>query len=668
AALFALHPLHVQSVAWVSERKDVLSAFFWMLTLWAYVRYVHRRGWAAYGWVTAFFILGLMSKPMVVTLPFVLLLLDYWPLNRIQLAGPNNLNLKITGLLREKILLFLLAAASAGITIYVQQQGGAVKSLDVVPLAERFPNILISYVNYIIKTIYPVKLAAFYPYPDVFPWWRVTAAILTLAFITWQAIRLMHRSPYVIVGWLWFLGTLVPVIGLVQVGVQSMADRYMYLPMVGLLMVVAWGIPELISGWRYKRLWLGAPAIIAVTVLSIVTWKQAGYWKDSISLFTHAIAVTENNPVAHYNLGNSLSKNDEIDQAIAHYRKSLAINPIQPEVFLSLGLSLDKQGDADQALVCFQKAALLDPENEQAQYNLGTLLFKKGEYVQAIPHLEKAVRLDPKNDQAQFNLANTLFQEKKYDDALIHAQEAIVLNPKHEKAHQLAGTILFQQENLKKALVHFNTVLSINPSAAEAHHYSGAIFLKQKQIGKALTSLKKALTQDPGNEDVRELVRQLEAKLTDLEQRLIRELEETPGNVVLRKQLGKIYQARSLNNKAIEQYSLVISRNPESIDVLYDLASIHADEGKYAMATAYMQQAISQQPGNPAHDYNMACLYARQNQTDAALAWLKKALDKGYANWEQIRTDEDLKSIRNTKKFKRLTEKETSIQFTQKSY
>ena len=663
AALFALHPLHVQSVAWISERKDVLSAFFWMLTLWAYIRYVRRAGRTAYGWVVVFFILGLMSKPMVVTLPFVLLLLDYWPLNRIQLAGPNNLNLTITGLIREKIPLFLLSATSAGITIYVQQQGGAVKSLDVVPLTERLPNILISYVSYIIKTIYPVRLAAFYPYPDIFPWWRITAAILTLAFITWQAIRLLHRSPYMIVGWLWFLGTLVPVIGLVQVGIQSMADRYMYLPMIGLLIITAWGIPELISGWRYKRLWLVASAIIAVTVLSIVTWKQTGYWKDSISLFSHAINVTENNPVAHYNLGTALAKIGETDQAIVHYRKALAINPIQPQIYIGLGLALDKQGDADQALICFQKAAFLDPENKQAQYNLGTFLFKKGEYGQAIPHLKKAVRLDPKNDQAQFNLANTLFQTKQYDDALIHAQEAIMLNRKHEKAHQLAGTILFQQGNFKEALTHFNEVLSINPSVAEAHHYSGVIFLKQKQIDKALISIKKALIYNPDNEEVRQLVRQLEAKLTDLEQRLTQELEEDPNNVVLRKQIGKIYQAQGLDDKAIEQYKLIINRNPESIDVLYDLAALHADKGEYIIATAYMQQAVSHQPDNPTHDYNMACLYARQNQTDAALAWLKKALDKGYANWEQIRTDEDLKSIRNTKGFKRLMGKDPAIHF-----
>ncbi|MFZ2634563.1 MAG: tetratricopeptide repeat protein [Desulfosalsimonadaceae bacterium] len=656
AALFALHPLHVQSVAWVSERKDVLSAFFWMLTIWAYVRYVRRPGWAAYVWVVVFFILGLMSKPMVVTLPFVLLLLDYWPLNRIQLAGPNNLNLKITGLLGEKIPLFLLAAASAGITIYVQQQGGAVKSLDVLSLSDRLTNVLISYMNYILKTIYPAKLAAFYPFPAMFSWWEITAALITLASLTGLAIRLMIRSPYIIVGWLWFIGTLVPVIGLVQIGVQCMADRYMYLPMIGLLIIISWGIPELISNWRYKRFYLGIPAIFTVIVLSVVTWKQTGYWKDSISLFSHAISVTKNNPVAHWNMGTALSKNGKTEQAITHYQKALAINPMQPQVYISLGLALNERGDKNQALSCFEKAALLDPKNDQAQYNLGTFLFQNKRLDQAVQHLEKAVALKPDSDQAQFNLANTLFQKRQLNDALIHAEKAISINSSHEKAHQLSGIILFEQEQFNQALAQFNVALNINPNLTTAHHYKGLIFLQKKQIGKALVSLKNALISDPNNEEARQIVRHLEAKLTTSEQTLLRELEKDPDNGELCIQLGKIYQAQGFNDKAIEQYKLVIRQHPESIDALYDLVALHADQGEYTTAIAYIKQAISCQPDNPAHEYNMACLFARQNQTSSALEWLKKALDKGYENWNQIRADEDLKSIRDTQGFKRLIE------------
>lgn len=624
AAIFAIHPLHVQSVAWVSERKDVLSAFFWMLTLWAYVRYVRHHGWAAYVWVLVFFILGLMSKPMVVTLPFVLLLLDYWPLNRIQLAdSASNLKVKIISLFQEKIPLFTLSAASAAITFYVQQEGGSVKSLDVAPLAYRLPNILISYINYIIKTVYPVKLAAFYPYPNKFPWWQIAAAGVTLTAITWLTIRLMRRSPYVLVGWLWFLGTLVPVIGLVQVGIQSMADRYMYLPMIGLLVVIAWGVPELISNWRYNRLLIGVSAIIAVVILSLVAWKQTGYWNNSISLWSHAINVTKSNPVAHYNLGAAFKTNNETNQAIHHYRKALAINPIQAEVYMSLGLALDETGQTEEVLTCFQKAALLDPENDQTQYNIGTLLFKQGKYDEAIPYLEKAVRLDPENDQAQFNLANTLFQKNQHEAALIHAQKTIALNPEHEKAHQLAGTI----------------------------------YLKQKQIGKALTSFKKALLHGPENEDIRQLLEQLTAKLVNMEQQLAAKLEKDPDNPLLRKQIGKTYQMLDLNDKALEQFEWVIKRHPESIDALYDLAALYADMGRLETAADFMRQAVSLQPDNPTHAYNIACLYARQNKISAALEWLQKAIDKGYANIERISTDADLSSIRDTKFFKKITDR-----------
>ena len=658
AALFALHPLHIQSVAWISERKDVLSGFFWMLTLLAYVRYVRRPGWIAYVGVLIFFILGLLSKPMVVTLPFVMLLLDYWPLNRIQLTGlENNLRLKaFFVLLREKIPLFLLAAASAGITFYVQQKGGAVQLFDVVPLANRIYNIPISYIIYIIKTVFPFKLAAFYPYPNGFPWWEVIAAILTLLAGTVLTIRLMPRYPYIIVGWLFFIGTLVPVIGFVQVGVQSMADRYMYLPMIGLLIIAAWGIPELISNWRHNRFCLSATAILGVVILSVVTWKQTGYWKNSLSLFSHAIEVTENNFVAHANLGTALKKDGENDQAIFHFRKSLAIRPNQSDVYMALGLALDEKGNAEEALACLEKSVLLDPEYYDAQYNLGTILLKKGEWDQAISHLKKATRLDSDSDQAQFNLANAFFQKKQYQSALIHAQKAIDLNPEHEKAYLIAGAILFSQDNYQKALKYFNSVLSLNPSSAEAFQYSGTIFLKQKQIGNALEAFKNALIHDPENKEARQLIQQIDAKLAAAEQAILQKIKNGPDNPGLHLQLGKIYQAQNLNTSAVEQFKLAITRHPESIgiDALYALAALHADQGHYETAISWMKQAISLQPLQPAHYYNIACLYARQDIPDKALIWLKKALDRGYSNWNHIQTDADLESIRNTKEFRKL--------------
>jgi tetratricopeptide (TPR) repeat protein len=275
---------------------------------------------------------------------------------------------------------------------------------------------------------------------------------------------------------------------------------------------------------------------------------------------------------------------------------------------------------------------------------------------QSISHLEKAVALEPDNEQAQFNLSNALFQKKQYDSALIHAQKTITLNPGHEKANQLAGIILYEQGQLNQALIYFNAALTINPKSTAAHHYKGIIFLRQKRTDKALASFKKALVHDPDNQETRQLVQHIEAKLTTEEQHLLQELEKNPNNDGLRVQLGKIYQAQNLSGKAIEQYKLVIRQHPESIETLYCLASTYADQGEYSIAISCIEQAMSYQPDNPAHDYNMACLFARQNQTSAAIEWLKKAMDKGYENWDKIQMDEDLQSIRNTSGFKRLIE------------
>ena len=292
AALFALHPLHVESVAWVSERKDVLSTFFWMLTMWSYIWYVEHPAVKRYILVVLFFALGLMSKPMLVTLPFVLLLLDFYPLNRFQSQQPKgsaNAQQRSIALrlILEKIPLFVLVAMSSAMTFYAQKHGKTVASLEVIPLKSRVANALVSYVSYIIKTIYPSKLAVLYPHPGILPWWQIAGACLLLVTISFLAIRVVKQSPYFVVGWLWYLGTLVPVIGLVQVGIQSMADRYTYVPLIGIFIIIVWGIPELVAQWRYRKICLATLATVVLTILMAMTWKKVGYWKSSITLFEH---------------------------------------------------------------------------------------------------------------------------------------------------------------------------------------------------------------------------------------------------------------------------------------------------------------------------------------------------------------------------------------------
>lgn len=435
AALFALHPLHVESVAWVAERKDVLSTFFWLLTMWSYAWYVSRPGINRYLLVLLFFIMGLMSKPMVVTLPFVLMLLDFWPLGRFRLKGADNvLNTDIPGssvshLVREKIPLLLLSAVSCIVTFLVQQSGGAVSSLYILPLKIRIANALVSYASYIFKMILPYNLAVPYLDHDILAWWKIAGAGLLLLTISWLALRVVRRNPYFTVGWLWYLGTLVPVIGLVQVGFQSMADRYTYIPLIGLFVIIAWGIPELVAGWRKRKIGLATLAVLLVSVLSVTTWIQLRYWKNSITLSQHALDVTENNFIAHSNFGNALSDKGDNAGAIEHYYESLYINPNYEPVHNNLGNVVAVEGKIDEAIRHYSDALKIRPDYALSHFNLGVMLEHKGKLNEAIEHYSKAVHIKPDYAKAHFKLGFAFAQQGNFEEALSHYYKSMELDP-----------------------------------------------------------------------------------------------------------------------------------------------------------------------------------------------------------------------------------------------
>ena len=321
AVLFALHPLNVGSVAWAAERKNVLSTLFWLLTIWVYISYVNKPSIKKYGWVALFLALGLMSKPMLVTLPFVLLLLDYWPLRRWNIQNTNGPieqttnSTPLSQLILEKIPLLLLVIGSITATLIVQKMGGAVKSFDVFPLKERFINALVSYLSYLQKMVWPSNLSVFYPHPEAaLPVWKGVLCGMVLVGITILAVKWIRRAPYFAVGWFWYLGTLIPVIGIVQVGAQAMADRYAYVPLIGIFIILAWGISGLLEKWDQRKKALPIAAGAVILVLIVVAWVQAGHWKNSITVFKHAINVTENQypsfAVAYDNLGYALAKKE----------------------------------------------------------------------------------------------------------------------------------------------------------------------------------------------------------------------------------------------------------------------------------------------------------------------------------------------------------------------
>jgi Flp pilus assembly protein TadD len=501
AALFALHPLHVESVAWVAERKDVLSTFFWILTMGAYVFYVERRGIQRYLPVFLLFALGLMAKPMLVTLPFVLLLLDYWPLGRFYAekpklcdvtdgAAPENRKRKkkktkeaqrkdITGvrireeeetrwsvlrsLIWEKIPLFALSAVSSAITLVNQQAVGAMSSLKAIPLDTRIANSLFSYVSYIWKMIWPQNLAVIYPHPGMLPPWQVLGAGILLAVITLAVIWKSKSFPYLTVGWLWYLGTLVPVIGLVQVGVQAMADRYTYIPFVGLFIIVAWGVPGLLQKWQRRKAIIILSASITLSALIISTSLQLHHWQDSITLFRHAIEVTRHNSIAHYNLGTAMASRGNLDKAILHYTEAIRINPNDEKAYNNMGNALFKQGKTKESIVNLQEALRINPDYAEAHYNLGTIMSSEGGIQKAIFHLMESLRLKPDYEEAHFNLANIFISQNMINEAITHYAEAIRINPDDEKAHNNMGNALRTQGRFSEAIAHYQNALRIRP-------------------------------------------------------------------------------------------------------------------------------------------------------------------------------------------------------------
>lgn len=427
AALFGVHPMHVESVAWVAERKDVLSTFLMMLTMLAYSRYVRNKRAATYIPVVLLFALGLLAKPMLVTLPFVLLLLDYWPLARHKTQGWARLAI-------EKSPLFALSIASSIMTYVAQHHGGATSLMASVPLNYRIANAFISYVEYIVKMFAPVRLAMFYPHPGTglsLPL-AAGAGILIVA-LTAAIFAASRQRPFLAAGWLWYLVTLVPVIGIVQVGGQAMADRYSYIPFVGLFIILCWGVEDFFASRG------GAAAVAAgvavVGTLSVLTFAQAGTWRSNVTVFQHAVDVVPGNWFCYNNLGNALLDDNRIDEAIANYEMSLKFRENYELAHTNLSNALAMKGDLPKALQHAEVAIRLAPDSADANNNLGNCLAQSGRIQEAIPYFTKAIKLNPDIVEAHHNLGLALYREGKVRESIVHYREALRLNPKFDRTY-----------------------------------------------------------------------------------------------------------------------------------------------------------------------------------------------------------------------------------------
>jgi protein O-mannosyl-transferase len=462
AVLFAVHPLHVESVAWISERKDVLCTLFWFLAIWTYFRYVEHKAYEWYFATILFFIFGLTAKPMVVTFPFVLILLDYWPLHRFEQqtkgiqSSVNSWKTSFFCFIRsnlhlflEKLPLFILSFIFSAIAFLAQKSGDALQSLANLPLTLRVANAFVAYITYIFKMIWPFNLAVFYPIPDAWPVWHILLAFILIVFISTMAVLLIKNYPYFITGWFWYLGTLVPVIGLVQVGTQSMADRYTYIPLTGLFIVIVWGTADIIKKRYLLKVFVYLFSVCIICVFMIVSWFQIQQWRNSITLFKHTLAVTKENYFAWNGMGVALRMIGDFNGAELHFKEALRIRPLFAE----------------------------------AHANLGGIYYRSNELNDATFHLHEAIRLSPRFENAVFNLGHVYLVQKKYAEAADEYKKLLKLSPNNAEVHNYLGVALICQKNIDEAVREFQTALKIQPTYTKAKiNLSNALKMKNSLI------------------------------------------------------------------------------------------------------------------------------------------------------------------------------------------
>jgi tetratricopeptide (TPR) repeat protein len=491
AAVFAIHPLHVESVAWVSERKDVLSGVFFMLTLGAYVRYVRRPpSMIRYGAVVLLFALGLLSKNMLVTLPFVLLLLDYWPLNRFSDFSFQVMLRRVA----EKTPLFVLTVGSCVATALVPEKLTAER----LPFGLRMENAVVSYVTYLWQMIHPFGLPCLYPNPaNYLPFWQVAGAVGLLLAISGAVFAFRKTHPYFVVGWLWYLGMMIPVIGIVQIANYAHADRYTYLPQIGLYLLLTWAAADLCAGWRHRRVVLGGCSTVILVALIFCTRTQASYWRNSESLWTHTLACTSGNYIAHNDLGEDLLQKGRLDEAMDHFKKAVKIAPTYADGYYNLGNALMQIGHLGEAMELFRKVLEIQPSHIKANNNLGVALMRSGRPDEAIAYCQKAIDLNPDYAEAHYNLGAVFGMLSRLEEAVEQYRKAIQLKPDYADAHGNLANVLAAQGRLEEAIPEYRRTLELVPDSAQAHFRFGQALQGQRNFEAAIQEYQKALDLAP---------------------------------------------------------------------------------------------------------------------------------------------------------------------------
>ncbi len=557
AALFALHPLHVESVAWIAERKDVLSTLLFLLTLWCYARFAEKPGPGRYTTVTVLFALGLMAKPMLVTLPFLLLLLDAWPLRRTGFQNRRD----GAGLIIEKTPFFALSLVSCIVTFIVQQKGGAMGTEEEFPFFIRCANAIVAYGWYLVKMLWPANLAVLYPHSGMPPLWKIAGSAALLTLISCVAVQLRRRHPYLLTGWLWYLVTLVPVIGLVQVGVQAVADRYTYIPLIGPFIALSWGVSEIKVANRQTKTLVLAALCFSLSILMLLTRSQIKHWKNSISLYEHAIAVTKNNYTMHYNLGVQFMNKKNTDRAMKEFQAAIRSNPLYVRAYNNLGRLHITQGDRKAGVELFSKAIRIDNDFATAHFNLGLELRKTGKHKESLFHLKEALRIDPGYAKAHYN-AGIIYEDLQlFANALLHYRKALSLQPDMHGAHTKVQEMETATHKIEKELSAVLDAARNNPESAFNNYRLGQLYLRAGRPAKAIEHYIDAV--------------RISAEFASL----ILSRDPAPA-------LDSEYA------DAIRLYSEILKTRPESSMARYRLACLYAEKNEIQNACRYLDRAL----------------------------------------------------------------------------
>ncbi|MBN2137950.1 MAG: tetratricopeptide repeat protein [Sedimentisphaerales bacterium] len=610
AAVFAVHPLNVDSVAWVAERKNVLSTMFWLLTIWAYVGYAESGRTGRYLLAVVFFVMGLLAKPMLVTLPMVMLLLDYWPLRRLSFRQPSipavgkkrkplappRRKLSVLRLIWEKSPFLVLSLISVVLSFLSVRRLGITTSTDLVPLTLRLSNAAVSYVTYITKIICPRNLAVFYPYPMEVAVWKSVGALLLLAGVSFLLVWTFRKKAYPAIGWLWFVGSLLPVIGLVQAGLwPATADRWAYVPMIGLSVAVAWAVGDLAAKRRIPAFVFVLAAGACLTALTFSTFFQVGCWRNSKTLFTHALNVTTGNYIAHVNLGNALIKDGETAQAMSHYEKAIKIHPAYADAHYNLGVAFALEGDYGRAAGEYDKTLKLKPTHFKARLRLAEALTRIGRIDEAVAQYDKLIQTKPDNIEVLNNFVPALLQKKQLARAVEVCHRALRIAPDSvEVLNNLANTLV-EQGRFESALANLKKALTLEPNFVKTYYNLAGALTRAGRLDEAVDYYDQALQLDPNDK-------------------------------IGHNALAQILARQKKYDQARRHYEAAIRLDPNFAKARYNLGLLFAELGQIDEAITQFREVLRIYPNDAEMHCNVGTLLARQSRLDEAIGELREAL------------------------------------------